>query len=321
MSRFLIEQYHKEVENIIAYGGSKKETSIRIAFSKLLQEYCRKKDFILIPELDYKTPYGKIVFPDGTVKDELRLTWGYWESKDEKDNLDDEIIRKFDKGYPDDNILFEDSKTAVLFQAGREALRVQMDDDTALDRILSAFIGYERAEVNNFREAIIHFKEDVPKLAEYLRELIDEQSKNKNYIVSRNQFFELCKETINPDIVLEDIREMLIQHILTEDIFNSIFDETQFHKENNIACELEKVLITFYKGDTKRKFHERVKHYYAVIKAAASGIANHSEKQKFLKIIYENFYKSYNPKKADRLVYELYGLTDEEIKVVEGEGK
>jgi predicted helicase len=44
-----------------------------------------------------------------------------------------------------------------------------------------------------------------------------------------------------------------------------------------------------------------IKHYYDTINAAAATIADHHEKQKFLKIVYETFYKSYNPKAADRL--------------------
>ncbi len=41
--------------------------------------------------------------------------------------------------------------------------------------------------------------------------------------------------------------------------------------------------------------------YYAAIRAAAAQIGTHHEKQTFLKVIYENFYKVYNPKAADRL--------------------
>ncbi len=44
-----------------------------------------------------------------------------------------------------------------------------------------------------------------------------------------------------------------------------------------------------------------MKHYYDTINAAAAGIADHHEKQKFLKVVYETFYKSYNPSAADRL--------------------
>lgn len=77
MSVLLIKQYHTEVDKIICYGGSRKETSIRVAFQNLLNEYCKPREFLLIPELDYKTPHGKVVYPDGTVKDALRLDWGY----------------------------------------------------------------------------------------------------------------------------------------------------------------------------------------------------------------------------------------------------
>ena len=38
-----------------------------------------------------------------------------------------------------------------------------------------------------------------------------------------------------------------------------------------------------------------------MIKAAASNISDHHEKQRFLKVVYENFYKTYNPAGADRL--------------------
>ena len=41
--------------------------------------------------------------------------------------------------------------------------------------------------------------------------------------------------------------------------------------------------------------------YYAAIRAAAAQISSHHEKQTFLKVIYENFYKVYNVKAADRL--------------------
>lgn len=82
MSALLIKQYHAEVEKIVLYGGSRKETSIRVAFQNLLNEYCKPREFLLIPELDYKTNNGKVVYPDGTVKDALRLDWGYSESKD-----------------------------------------------------------------------------------------------------------------------------------------------------------------------------------------------------------------------------------------------
>lgn len=302
MSIHSVKQYQSEVEKIIHFGGTKKETAIRNAFYVLLNEYAKQKGLMLIPEIAIKGSKGKVVIPDGTLKDSLRQDWGYWESKDEADNIDEEIEKKFKKGYPGENILFEDSNTAVLIQQGNEIMRVATNDAEALDRIIKEFVNYVRPEVASFHKAIELFKLDVPKVTDTIRAFMLAQEKtNGKFKEAENKFWELCKESINPSISLEDIREMMVQHILTEDIFNSIFGETQFHRENNIARELEQVILTFFTGNTKRVAMGAIQHYYQTINAAAAQIADHHEKQMFLKVVYETFYKSYNPKAADRL--------------------
>lgn len=302
MSEFSIKQYQSEVEKIIHFGGTQKETAIRNAFYNLLNEYAKAKGLMIVPEVTIKAPNGKNVTPDGTLKDTLRQDWGYWESKDESDDLDEEIKKKFDKGYPKENIIFEDSQTAVLIQNGIEVLRVSMKDAEALHRIITFFINFERPEVQHFRKAIELFKQDIPKVTETLRGIIIAAEKtNLKFITASETFLKLCHDSINPNITNEDVREMIIQHILTEDVFNTIFDENQFHRENNIARELESVINTFFTGPVRKIALATVQHYYQAINAAAAGIPDHHEKQKFLKVIYETFYKSYNPKAADRL--------------------
>ncbi len=331
MSKLLISQYYNQLEKLIQYGGSRNEENISNLFGNLLNEYCKTKDFLLIPQLPYKQERIK---PDGTIKDALRLDWGYWESKDEYDNLDEEIEKKLAKGYPDDNILFEDSQTAILIQKGQETLRVSMKNPDDLDKILNAFINYIRPEVEGFRQAIFAFKEDLPTILTTLRDLINNtltppaplsqgrggrsvsfdsktplscgrgaggEGINTEFQTRFFQFLKLCQDSINPNINSDDIREMMIQHILTEDIFLTIFNESQFHRENNIAKELQGVIETFFKGNIKRQTLSSIERYYNVIRRTASNICNHHEKQKFLKAIYENFYKAYNPLAADRL--------------------
>lgn len=301
MSIHAIRNYQAEVEKLIHYGGTKKETAIRNEFQRLLNDYAKQKGLMLIPEISIKTKAGKTVTPDGTLKDSLRQDWGYWESKDEADDINEEISKKFAKGYPNDNIIFEDSNTAVLYQHGAEELRVSMKDAEALDKLILRFLNYERPEVKTFREAIQHFKEDIPQVTEALREIIEEQEGNAVFVKKRKEFLELCKEAINPDVTEEDVKEMMLQHILTADIFNTIFDEPHFHRENNVAKELEGVVETFFTRSIRQQTLNRIKHYYDTINATAAGIADHHEKQKFLKVVYETFYKSYNPKAADRL--------------------
>ncbi|WP_439638100.1 type ISP restriction/modification enzyme, partial [Spirulina sp.] len=299
MSKLLVTQYQRQIEEFKRYGGSANESSIRGAFQVLLGEYCKTRDFRLIPELEYR---DRKIRPDGTVKDALRLDWGYWESKDQYDDLDLEIEKKFAKGYPQDNIIFEDSQTAVLFQAGREQRRIAMADAAALDGLLQEFINYVRPEVKGFREALERFKEDVPAIASELRSRIAQASDNNpQFQTQRDTFLTLCQQSINPNVSLDDVTEMIIQHILSEDIFTNVFNEAQFHRDNNIARSLSGVIETFFTRSVRRDTLKSIEHYYAVIKRESVNIANHHEKQKFLKVIYENFYKAYNPKAADRL--------------------
>ena len=302
MSSPAIDKYYTSVQKIRDYGGSGKETAIRSAFYTLLNHYAEKKDLILITELSVEGKLGRKVTPDGTLKNALRLDYGYWESKDEADDINEEIEKKFKKGYPDRNILFEDSQTAVLIQEGREVQRVSFKDADKLDSILNAFVNHKHPEARKFEEALEQFKTDLPTILDTLRDKIEAARKqNAPFIAASEKFWSLCKAEINPDITEADIREMMIQHILTADIFNKIFDEPDFHRQNNIAKELEGLVATLLSYSERKNLLAVLEHYYEAINAAAASIKDHHEKQQFLKVLYENFYKVYNPKMADRL--------------------
>ena len=74
-----IHTYRSEVDQIKRYGGSTKETSIRGPFFNLINAYARPRDLQLIAELDYYNPRRhKRVTPDGTLKNILRLDYGFW---------------------------------------------------------------------------------------------------------------------------------------------------------------------------------------------------------------------------------------------------
>jgi len=301
MSIQLIQQYYAKVEKLIRYGGSRNESALRKPFQELLDAYAQSKGLVLVPEVEYLGG-GRRVIPDGTLKDALRQDWGYWESKDEKDDLEAEIVVKFNKGYPNFNILFEDTHTAILYQGGERVLSAAFDDAAALDSLLGRFVGYQPPEVQEFHRAIELFSAEVDGLAGALRGVIEEQAaSNAAFQAALAEFLELARSAINPKIEMADVREMIIQHVLTEDIFMRVFDEPDFHRDNVIAHKLQEVAGTFYHGAAKRNVLARIAPYYETINARASQISDHHEKQKFLKALYEKFYRAYNPKAADRL--------------------
>ena len=295
-----IDRYYDELSQLIEFGGADNEENIRPAFQNCLAAYCAEHNerLVLVPELRSDRSNK----PDGTVRDSLRMTRGLWEAKDNHDDLDREIRNKLSQGYSGDNILFEDSRTAVLVQNDHEAMRTEMADVTALDALIREFLNYELPEIQEFREARQQFKTDLPDVLEKLREtIVEAETNNPRYQEGAKLFLELCHQSISPNVTNDNVREMLIQHILTKDIFLRVFAEDQFHRENNVARQLDALEGTFFTRNVRRQAIDRLRAYYGAIGRAADDIAEYGEKQQFLKAIYEEFYQAYNPGAADRL--------------------
>ena len=302
MSKQLINQYYNNLDRAIQFGKSTNETAIRNHFWILLNVYARKQHYEVVTEVSCLGTKGKKVYPDGIVKNLFGLDIGLWESKDEKTNIDDEINLKIKTGYPLTNILFEDSANVILYQRGEESMRIPMRDADQLHELITRFVSFKNETVHKFEVALENFKADIPAIVETLRKRIEERGEtNLEFTAVRDKFLLLCKAEINPEITLADVREMMIQHLLTSDIFNKIFDDPEFHRHNNIARELDTLVDALFTYTERKNLLGNIEHYYDTINAAAAGVTDHHEKQKFLKVLYENFYKVYNPKAADRL--------------------
>lgn len=302
MSHVLIQQYLNSLQDLRRVSGTNRESVVREAFKDLLKGWARQHDLVFVPEYEITTPAKDRRYVDGALLHALRMPFGYWEAKDEKDDLDAEIAFKLRRGYPQDNIIFDDSTQAVLIQNKCEVMRCPVDEVAQLEKLLTLFFDYERTEVAEFRKGVEQFKADLPAVLQALREMIEQAYKaNAEFRTASQRFLDHAKEAINPSLTEADVREMLIQHVLTEEIFSKVFGEDDFHHHNNVAKELYELEGTFFTGDLKKRTLRGLDPYYAAIRAAAAQISSHHEKQAFLKVIYENFYKIYNKKAADRL--------------------
>nr|WP_249130634.1 N-6 DNA methylase [Bradyrhizobium diazoefficiens] len=302
MSQLLIQQYLNHLSDLRRASGTAREGVVSEAFKDLLKGYAKSHDLIFINQYELPKQDGNRRIVDGALVYDVRVPFGYWEAKDEEDDLDKEIATKLRRGYPRDNIIFEDSKTAVLLQHGSEVTRCPVNNTDKLQYLIDLFFKYERPEIADFRKAVTQFQVDLPAVLGALRGMIESAQKN-NVAFSKGatKFLKHAQETINPAVTAEDVREMLIQHILTEEIFSKVFDEDDFHHQNNVAKELYALEGLFFKGALKKNTLKGLEPYYNAIRTTAHQIATHTEKQTFLKVIYEGFYKVYNKKAADRL--------------------
>jgi predicted helicase len=281
--------------------GVLNEMSVRSPFESLLQETARLKDWTFIAELSGKSG-GALIRPDGTLRDRNSLPRGYWEAKDTQDDLDTEIKKKVARGYPLSNIIFEDTQTGVLFQNKQKINGLYtLGNPKELAALLNQFFSYTEPDIEGFEEAVDEFKERVPDLARGLVEKIQQAHKdNAGFQTAFEKFFELCRTALNPNIRVEAVDEMLVQHLLTERLFRTIFNNPEFVKRNAIAAEVERVIEALVSHSFDRtEYLKSLDRFYRAIEGAARLLPDFGEKQHFLNTVYERFFQGYSVKLAD----------------------
>ena len=292
------------------------EGATSTAFQTLLQEIARERGWTLIPQQRRSAVNNskRTIAPDGTLRDQFGLVHGYWEAKDSRDELATEIRTKIQAGYPLNNTIFEDTQSAVLFQNGKEIFRADLQQSTHLADLLTLFFNYAEPNIEQFEQAVAEFAERVPELARVLVERVQQAHRdNRKFQQAFDTFYALCKKSLNPNLSVAAVDEMLVQHLLTVRLITTVFDNPFFLRRNVIAREVETVIDALIsKAFDPRQFLAGLDRFYVAIENAGRTIIDWSEKQEFLNKIYERFFQGYSVKVADThgIVYTPQPIVD-----------
>ena len=302
-----IEDYYDALDQLDQLGFTH-ETAVRSAFQSLLQHCGREFNWTLVPEHSM-TPLirgargvkNRRIVIDGALIDSFQLSHGYWEAKDIHDNLPIQVQRKFEAGYPRDNILFQTPKRAILWQNDQRVLDADLTDSTQLIETLQTFFSHRPQAYVEWETAVTQFKDKVPALGQGLAELIEkERGTNRQFATAFRAFHEKCCQSINPNLSEAAVEEMLIQHLLTERLFRTVFDNPDFTRRNVIANEIEKVIDALTSHSFSRDgFLQSLDRFYIAIEDTARTISDFSQKQGFLNTVYEQFFQGFSIKVAD----------------------
>ena len=322
-----VRAYYESLQRFESIGVSH-ETAVRSAFQTLL-EYCgRQFNWILVPEHSI-TPLirgargvkNKRIVVDGALIDNFQLPHGYWEAKDIHDDLPAEVLHKFATGYPRDNILFQTPHRAILWQNNQRTLDADLTDPTQLIHTLETFCSHRPQEYTEWEEAVSQFKDRVPALGKGLAELIEkERGTNREFTAAFAAFHEKCRQSINPNLSEAAVEEMLIQHLLTERIFRTVFSNSEFTRRNVIAREIETVITALMSHAFSREdFLRSLDPFYVAIERTAATIDDFSQKQSFLNTVYEQFFQGFSVEIADThgVVYTPQPIVDFMVRSVE----
>ena len=315
-----IQKYYTELERY-AQLGEENEGTVRTAFQNLLQHYCHRSDLTLLCEKTHYTPEKRRIIPDGEVVDAFGLPHGYWEAKDTQDDLHVEADKKFAAGYPSKNIVIQSPTHALLYQHGRLQLDLDITEPRNLIHVLQTFFTYQEENISAWHIAVSEFKDTVPELGDKLAALIEtERQNNPHFQEAFTRFHQQCQASINPNLSVAAVEEMLIQHLLTERIFRTVFDNPDFTRRNIIAREIEHVIDVLTERTLNRsEFLRPLEPFYAAIEKTAATITDFSQKQGFLNTVYEQFFQGFSVKVADThgIVYTPQPIVDFMVKSVE----
>ena len=290
------------------------EGAVSNPFAFLLDACAKQVNGTLVPQYPMHTAQGNRIVIDGAIIDEFGLPLAYWEAKDMDDDLAKAVVDKREAGYPLDNILFQTPQRAILYQNGQEVLDLNITEPANLIAALQYLFAYTPPELENWQTAVADFREHVPDLAGELKARIEQRHEtDPAFKKAFTDFYETCRTSINPELSQDAVEEMLIQHILTERIFRTVFDRSDFTRRNIIAREIENVSDVLMRESMSRdEFLGPLNRFYVAIEGAATLCKDFSQKQHFLNTFYEKFFQGFSEDVADThgIVYTPQPIVD-----------
>ncbi len=315
-----IKPTHKPITNYYAelrqYTklGAQHEGAVRVAFQNLLQHYATLRGLTLICEKTRTTPNGNHIRIDGEIVTDFGLIFGHWEAKDLLDELSHEAQQKLTTGYPAKNIIFQTPHRAILYQNGALVLDLDITERQNLIHLLQTFFAYTEENLAEWDAAVNTFQDTIPELGAKLESLIQtERQHTPAFSEAFAHFHQQCQDAINPNLAEAEVERMLAQHLMTERIFRTVFNNPDFTRRNIIAREIETVIdvLTQYAFDRDQFFRD-LKPFYAAVERTAANLTDFSQKQDFLNTLYQRFFQDFSVKDADRhgVVYTPQPIVD-----------
>ena len=160
---------------------------------------------------------------------------------------------------------------------------------------------------------------DISKIAKTQIDKIKNLIQNySNYREIFDDFLESLKNNISPDVNEEQAIEMLSQHIITKPIFEALFKDYSFVKNNPISKSMEEILNLLLEKQFE-KDTEELKEFYRDVEIRIGNIDNAEGKQKIIVELYDKFFKTAFPKLVEKLgiVYTPIEIVDFIINSVE----
>lgn len=121
--------------------------------------------------------------------------------------------------------------------------------------------------------------------------------------IHKKEFDEYVKglqKNLNPSISEAQAIEMLAQHIITRPVFDALFKDYEFVKNNAVSRSMQQI-IDLLEGEGLSKDLASLEKFYDSVRSNVSNIDNLGGKQTVIKNLYEKFFKGAFPLTVEQL--------------------
>lgn len=145
------------------------------------------------------------------------------------------------------------------------------------------------------------WSKDIADIASRYIHLIDNLLEDETLQDTFKKFVDSLQQILNPSIDWAQAVEMLAQHLITKPLFDAMFDDQEFAKQNPVSRAMQAILDAI--GDNKVFVRERqpLEDFYSKMVERIKGIDNIAGKQEIMRTLYDNFFSKAFPDMADRL--------------------
>ncbi|MGO3215560.1 MAG: DEAD/DEAH box helicase [Halomonas sp.] len=144
---------------------------------------------------------------------------------------------------------------------------------------------------------------DIAKIAnthiDRIKAILEDES-NTEEIAAFNAFAHELRDDLNNSIPDAEIIEMLAQHLITKPVFDALFEEYSFAKNNPMSQAMQQVLDKLHEHSLDKE-RSTLESFYESVKMRAEGINSAEGKQRIIVELYDKFFANAFPRMTDRL--------------------
>ena len=169
-----------------------------------------------------------------------------------------------------------------------------------LEKLQDAMFAKMVKKVGN-RQYWVQWANDVAHIAErYIERINHLIATDEKHRKEFDKFLKGVRKNINPSISEDSVVQMLAQHLITQPVFEALFENYSFVANNPVSKSLQR-MIDLLEKQAFDKDAEILGKFYESVKERVQGIDNAAGKQKVIVELYDKFFKTAFPKTVEQL--------------------